>query len=258
MSGRPELLQYAEEPEIANADEVRQYRKHHLAASFRAFARLRYDTGPGGHAAVRDPEHPSWFWTNPFGLPFEMMRASDLMLIDDQGNLVEGAGVVNRAAFAIHAGIHDARPDVIASVHLHGVAGTAFSALGEPLLPINQDACAFYESHSVYTGFDGPALEEADGQRMAKVLGDGKALILQNHGLLTAGTSIDEAAFWMIRMQTCCEMQLLAERTGRPLRIIPPDLARLTSQVVGRSRAGWFGFQTFYQRIAHKEPDTFL
>jgi ribulose-5-phosphate 4-epimerase/fuculose-1-phosphate aldolase len=255
MAGTADQLIISEEPELTNPDEIRQYRKQHLAIAFRAFAHLGYNTGPGGHAAVRDPEHPDWFWTNPFGRPFELIKTSDLMLVDAAGGMVTGKGIVNRAAFAIHSGVHAARPDVMASVHLHGVPGMALSTLGTKLRPLTQDACAYYADHEIYDNFDGPALEITDGERMAKTLGRGKALILQSHGLLTVGTSIDEAAFWMIRLQICCEVQLQAEATGRDLVEIPDDLARLTATVNGTHRAGWFGFQTALQRVVAKEPD---
>ncbi|WP_261566546.1 class II aldolase/adducin family protein [Frankia gtarii] len=255
MSGRGELLVMSEEPVFDNVDEERLYRKQHLAIAFRAFALRGYNTGYGGHAAVRDPAQPDWFWTNPFGRPFELIRTSDLLLVDSEGALAEGDGIVNRAAFAIHAGIHRARPDVVASVHLHGVSGMAFSALAGPLRPITQDSCAFFEDHAVYDEFDGPALEPVDGQRMAKTLGPAKAMILANHGLLTVGSSIDAAAFWMIRLQTCAQVQMLAESTGRPVQDVPADLARHTAQASGTDRSGWFGFQTPLQLIVATQPD---
>ena len=131
----------------------------------------------------------------------------------------------------------------------------AFAALGRKLRPINQDACAFYEDHEVFTDFNGAALELADGDAMAKALGHGKALILQSHGLLTASATIDAAAFFMIRMQTSCQVQLLAEASAGPVIDIAADLARSTCDVNGTPRAGWFGFQPFYERVVKQEPD---
>jgi ribulose-5-phosphate 4-epimerase/fuculose-1-phosphate aldolase len=255
MSGKSDLLVINEEPTFDNIAEDRLYRKQHLAIAFRAFAQRGYNTGYGGHAAVRDPEHRDWFWTNPFGRPFELIRTRDLLLVDDEGQLVEGEGLVNRAAFAIHSGIHAARPDVNASVHLHGVSGMAFSSLGCRLRPITQDACAFFEDHELYEEFDGPALRVMDGQRMAQALGSTKALILRNHGILTVGGSIDAAAFWMIRMQTCADVQMRAEATGRDLIEVSEVDARHTSLGTGNDRSGWFGFQTPLQLIVAQQPD---
>lgn len=255
MSGRAEQLIMSRPPEFNDPDEERTFRKQRLAVAFRVFAQLGYNTGPGGHAAVRDPERPDWFWTNPFGRAFECLRTSDLILVDAEGRLVQGEGIVNRAAFAIHSRLHEARPEVVASAHLHGVHGMAWSCLGRPLDPINQDSCAFFGDHEIYTQFDGPALELADGDRMAKVMGSRKALILQNHGLLTAGATVDAAAFWMIRMQTSCEVQLAAEAAVGPVIKIADDMAHATFLVNGTDQAGWFGFQPFYERVSRLEPD---
>jgi ribulose-5-phosphate 4-epimerase/fuculose-1-phosphate aldolase len=95
----------------------RQYRKQHLAAAFRVWARLGYDEGPAGHITVRDPERPDHFWVNPFGMHFGLIRTSDLILVNHDGDVVEGDWPVNRAAFAIHSAIHQARPDVHAAAH---------------------------------------------------------------------------------------------------------------------------------------------
>jgi ribulose-5-phosphate 4-epimerase/fuculose-1-phosphate aldolase len=255
MSGRGALLTMAAAPTFDDPAEERLYRRQHLAIAFRAFASRGFNTGYGGHAAVRDPEHQDWFWTNPFGMPFELIKTSDLLLVDDAGQLVEGEGLVNRAAFAIHSGVHGARPDVQASVHLHGLPGLAFSALGTPLRPLTQDSCAFFEDHAVYREFDGPALEPVDGQRMAMALGQGKALVLRSHGLLTVGSSIDAAAYWMISLQNCAHVQLQAEATGRVIDEIPADIARHTAQASGTDRSGWFGFQTPLRLIVAQQPD---
>lgn len=254
MAGSAEKLIMSDPPEITDTASLRLFRKQRLAIAFRVFAQFGFNTGPGGHAAVRDPERPDWFWTNPFGRAFECLKTSDMILVDDEGALVEGSGIVNRAAFAIHSRIHEARPDVIASVHLHGTDGMAWAAMGRPLEPISQDSCAFFNDHEIYRDFDGPALELTDGDRMAKTLGEKKALILLNHGLLTTGETIDAAAFWMVRMQLVCRLQLLAESAGT-LQRIPDDIAQATWDVNGTPKAGWFGFQGLVERTLAREPD---
>lgn len=254
MAGEGTLLVMAEPPDLSDPEEFRRVQKVSLAAAFRVFARLGLNTGPGGHAAVRDPVHREWMWTNPFGAAFDRLRASDMMLVDEEGRVVEGEGLVNRAAFCIHSGVHRARPDVNASVHLHGVPGMAWSAFGRLLDPLVQDSCAFYEDHAVFSEFDGPALEAVDGDRMGAVLGTGKALILQAHGLLTVGRTIDEAAFWMVRMQYCCDLQLrvLAAGGAAPIR---PELARATRDINGKSDTGWFGFQHLRESVCGESPE---
>src|SRR5436853_3580098 len=92
--------------EFATPAEERRHRKERLAASFRLFARFGFDEGVAGHITVRDPEHPECFWVNPFGLYFGQIRVSDLILVDEQGEVIQGNQPVNTAAFAIHSRIH--------------------------------------------------------------------------------------------------------------------------------------------------------
>ena len=114
-------------------------------AAFRLFSRFGFDEGVAGHITARDPERLDHFWVNPFGMHFGQIRASDLILVNDHGEVVEGKYPVNGAAFAIHSQVHAARPDVVAAAHAHSLYGKAWSSLGRLLDPITQDACAFYE-----------------------------------------------------------------------------------------------------------------
>ena len=142
---------------------------------------------------MRDPEHLDRFWVNPFGMNFKHIRVSDLICVDHTGEVVEGDAMVNRAAFAIHSQVHAARPDVIAAAHSHSLHGKAWSSLGRLLDPITQDACAFFEDHALFDDYTGVVLDLEEGKRIGAALGDTKAVILRNHGLLTVGHSVDAA-----------------------------------------------------------------
>jgi ribulose-5-phosphate 4-epimerase/fuculose-1-phosphate aldolase len=179
---------------------------------------------------------------------------SDLILVNDKGEVVEGDYAVNTAAFAIHSQVHAARPDVVAAAHAHSIYGKSWSALGRRLDPITQDVCAFYEDHALFDDYTGVVLDLEEGKRLAHSLGDSKAVILRNHGLLTVGQSVDEAAWWFITMERSCQAQLLAEAAGKPV-LIDEDMARLTSTQVGNNIAGWFSFQPLYNRIVREQPD---
>ena len=139
---------------------------------------------------------------------------------------------MNTAAFAIHSAVHAARPDVIAAAHSHSLYGKAWSSLGRLLDPLTQDACAFYDDHALFDDFTGVVLDQSEGKRIAHALGDRKAVILRNHGLLTVGHSVDEAVWWFVTMERTCQAQLLAEAAGTPI-LIDDDVARLT-RVAGR------------------------
>src|SRR5438876_7187487 len=164
-------------------EEERLFRKQRLAGAFRLFGKFGFDEGVAGHITARDPELLDHFWVNPLAVSFHHIRVSDLILVNDRGEVVEGNAYVNTAAFVIHGQVHAARPDVIAAAHAHSVHGKSFSTLHRPLEPLTQDACAFYEDHALFDGFGGVVGEVEEGRRIAERLGPRKAVILANHGL---------------------------------------------------------------------------
>ncbi|MBK5221527.1 MAG: class II aldolase/adducin family protein [Acidimicrobiia bacterium] len=243
-------------PQFDSVEQERLHLKQRLAASFRLFGRFGFSEGVAGHITARDPEHPDRFWVNPFGMSFNLIRVSDLICVDHSGEVVEGEYFVNQAAFAIHSQVHAARPDVTAAAHAHSIYGKAWSALGRQLDPLTQDSCAFYDDHVLFDDFTGVVLDTEEGKRIAHSLGDKKAAILRNHGNLTVGHSVDEAAWWFITMERTCQAQLLAEAAGTPVHI-DAESAALTHTQVGTDGAGWFSFQPLYEWISRAEPDLF-
>lgn len=241
-------------PVFSSLEEERLHRKQRLAAAFRLFAQYGFDEGIAGHITARDPEHTDCFWVNPFGMYFGHIRVSDLLLVNHKGEVVEGDRPVNAAAFAIHSQVHQARPDVVAAAHAHSTYGKAWSSLGRVLEPLTQDACSFYDDHALFDDYTGVVLELDEGQRIAQTLGDRKAIILRNHGLLTVGHSVDEAAWWFITMDRTCQAQLMAEAAGTPV-LIDPVTASLTFSQVGTHFMGWFCFQSLYEKIVREQPD---
>ncbi len=242
-------------PTFSSPDEERRHRKQRLAAAFRLFGAFGFDEGVAGHITARDPELLDHFWVNPFAMNFKHIRVKDLLLVNHQGEVVEGTWPVNQAAFVIHGQIHAARPDVVAAAHAHSVHGKAFASLRKPLDPLTQDACAFYGDHAVFDDYTGVVLDLEEGKRIAHALGGNKAAILSNHGLLTVGTtSVDEAAWWFITMERTCQAQLLAQSAGTPTPI-DPDMAALTARQVGNPMAGWLSFQPLYDWIVAAQPD---
>lgn len=244
-------------PKFDTLAEERLHRKQRLAATFRLFSKFGFDEGVAGHVTARDPEFTDTFWVNPFGVHFSQIKVSNLIRVDHHGNVVEGDYPVNAAAFAIHSRVHMTRTDAVAAAHTHSTYGRAFSALGRKLDPITQDVCAFYNDHALYDDFGGVVVELDEGQRVANAIGDNKALILQNHGLLTVGKTVDEAAWWYITMERSCQVQLAAEAAanGKPLQMIRPEAAQQAYQITGSSAAGWFQFQPLYARILKEQPD---
>jgi ribulose-5-phosphate 4-epimerase/fuculose-1-phosphate aldolase len=140
--------------------------------------------------------------------------------VDHQGSILDESGPVrllNNAAYAIQATIHAARPDVLAAAHSHTPHGKAFASLGQMLDPITQDASAFFEvrllfpagsggrlttlqDHILFTRYQGMVLDEDEGTAIARALGSRKAAILQNHGLLVVGTTLESMLHFFIAL----------------------------------------------------------
>ncbi len=247
-------LTFPAAPVFSSVEEERRHRKQRLAAALRIFGKYGYDEGGAGHVTVRDPERPDWFWVNPFGRAFSQTRVADLLLVDEKGDVVEGSRPVNRGAFVIHSAIHDLRPDVVAAAHAHSVHGRALAALGGPLRPVVQEACAFHGDHAIYDEYNGLALEAEEGRRMAARLGAGKAVILQHHGVITVGSSVDEAAYWFVSFDRCAQIQLLADAAGGA-RELPAGEAEIAHRQFGSPKMGHLGFQTLFDDIVHAEPE---
>ena len=126
---------------------------------------------------------------------------------------------------------------------------------------ITQDALRFYKSHAVYAQFGGIVLDPAEGQRIASALGpEGKAVILQNHGLLTVGRSVDEAAFWFMSLDRTCQAQLMVDACtcAAEKKIIPDEEASFTYEQVGGSEKGWLAFQSYYDEMLQRTDGGFL
>ncbi|MFW6732636.1 MAG: class II aldolase/adducin family protein [Synechococcus sp.] len=233
----------------------RRHRQERLAGALRIFGRLGFGEGVAGHITARDPEWPDHFWVNPFAMSFNRVRVGDLLLVNHDGDVVQGDRPVNRAAFVLHAAIHARRPEVIAAAHAHSPYGKAFSSLGRRLDPITQDCCIFYNDHQLIEAEGGKVVLEPDtGATFADHFLEGKAAIHQNHGLFTVGESVEAAAFWFIAMERCCQSYLLAAAAGTPL-LIRDAWADYTHRHIGTAQAGCYGFQSYWEDILASDPD---
>lgn len=237
-------------------EEIRLHRQRALVAAFRLFGKFGFDEGLAGHITVRDPEKLDHFWVNPMGVSFKQIKLSQLLLVNHHGDVVQGEGFLNGAAFAIHSQIHQTHPDVIAAAHAHSLYGKAWSSLGKLLPPITQDASAFYQDHVLFDDFTGVVLDTSEGKRIANTIGNNKAIILQNHGLLTVGKTVEAAAWWFITMERSCQAQLIAQAAGEPI-VIGEKAAQAAYDVIGSELAGHFSFLPMFNVISVEQPDMF-
>ncbi|MEV0703942.1 class II aldolase/adducin family protein [Saccharopolyspora sp. NPDC050389] len=251
----PRQNSFPARPVFDDVEDERRFRKQRLAAALRIFGKLGYNEGAAGHITVRDPELPDHFWVNPLGRAFSRIKASELLLVNHDGEIVHGDHPVNQAAFAIHSQIHQARPDVDAAAHSHSIWGKALAALGTELLPISQDSAQFYEDNVIVPDFSGLVLDLEEGRRIASTLGHRRLAILANHGLLTVGRSLEEAVSLYVAAERNSKVQVVAQAAGQ-LQLIPHEIAQHTRQQYQQHRdPGWVTFAPLFEEIVHEQPD---
>lgn len=196
-----------------------------LAAAYRLAALFGWDDTLYTHFSVRLPGPEPRFLINPFGLFFEEIRASDLIVVDLHGKVVEGCADYNVAGFTIHSAVHMARDDAHCVIHTHTLAGMAVAAQDDGLLQLNQISTEFHQQVG-YHPYEGVALDLDERLRIQASLGDNIALILRHHGLLSVGASVADAFYVMHYLNSACEIQLAATQSGRPFSEIPEHLSR--------------------------------
>ncbi|MBD8495806.1 class II aldolase/adducin family protein [Pseudomonas syringae] len=207
-----------------------------LAALYRLIAYYRMTDLIDTHITLRVPGPRRHFLINRYGVAFEKMRASDLVLIDLEGQVVDEHypdGRVNAAGFIIHSAIHEARPDLHCIIHTHTASGMAVAAQRDGLLPLTQHALKFY-GNLAYHSYEGIALSLEERQRLVADLGPHKAMILRNHGLLAAGGSAAAAFHEIHFLERACQAQIQAMSAGVALSIPSEEVCRHTAAQFGR------------------------
>ena len=206
------------------AAEERERRKQQVALGYRILSSQRWGDMGDGHISARDPERTDCFWLLGYLIPYNEATVKDLVLVGPDGKLASGEGFTNPAAYYIHHPILMARPDAVSAVHVHTHWGTPFSSEVRMLEPSTQEACAFYEDHALFDDEEVQVQDVEGGKRIAEALGDKRAVILRNHGLLTVGRSIGEAFMLMHYLERACRVQLAVLATGREVSPIPPAM----------------------------------
>ena len=211
-----------------DADAVRQARID-LAACFRMAARLGLQEGICNHFSFVVPGRDDLFLVNPYGWAFQEITASRLLVCDFHGNVVAGDGVPEATAFYIHARMHMRQPRAKAAFHTHMPNATALGMLeGPPLVWAGQTALKFYGRTLVDEDYQGLALDESEGDRIAASLGDADIVFMKHHGVMVVGPSIAEAWDDLYYLERACEVQRLAMATGRAIKPVARDVAERT------------------------------
>ncbi|TCL75908.1 aldolase [Rhizobium sp. BK251] len=221
LQGQPATLRNAS----LETEEIWQARVD-LAACLRTAARLGLEEGICNHFSALVPGHPDLFLVNRLGWAFQEATASSLLICDFGGNVVAGDGVPEATAFFIHARLHKMAPRVGAAFHTHMPNATALSMVeGEPFIWAGQTALKFYGRVAVDEDYNGLALDEREGDRIAAVLGDKDILFMKNHGVMVCAPNIAEAWDDLYYLERAAEVQLKAMSTGRRLVPVAADVA---------------------------------
>jgi ribulose-5-phosphate 4-epimerase/fuculose-1-phosphate aldolase len=194
-----------------------------LAAALRFAQRLGFSEGICNHFSVAVPGNPDFFLLNPQGMHWSEITASDLIVVDANGNLVEGRHKAEPTAFYIHSRIHRAKPNANCVLHTHMPYATALCCVeGGKLEWCSQNALRFYARTAYDPAYNGAALDEGEGDRIATALqGQNNILFLAHHGVIVTGSSIGQAFDDLYYLERACMNQVLAQSTGLPLRVIP-------------------------------------
>ncbi len=201
-----------------------------LAACFRAAARMGLQEGICNHLSAMVPGRDDLFLVNPYGYGFAEITASRLLVCDFDGRVEAGEGVPEATAFYIHARVHQRVPRSRAAFHTHMPNATALTMVeGPPLVWAGQTALKFYGRTMVDEQYNGLALDNAEGDRIAAAIGDADVVFMRNHGVMVLGPTIAEAWDDLYYLERACEVQIRAESTGRRIVPIPDDVAKLTA-----------------------------
>ncbi len=178
-----------------------------LAACYRAFVHYGWTDLIFTHLSARAPDNPRQYLINPYGLLFHEIRASNLIKVDFDGNVVDGDYPYNEAGHAIHTAVLQARPDINVALHSHTRAGMAVSCMPCGLLPLTQQANEIRDL-LCYHEYGIARSHSEECELLGRDLADKSIMIMHNHGLLAAGRSVAEAFYYLYTVENACKVQV--------------------------------------------------
>ena len=219
LAGRPQLRPDPSSPE--------ERARIDLAAAFRWTARYGWHEAVANHFSAAVSDDGRRFLINPRWRHFSRIRASDLLLLDaDDASAVDRPDAPDPTAWCIHAAIHKARPHARCILHTHMPYATTLTTLEDSeIRPIDQNSLRFFNRVAYDPAYEGLALSEDEGLRMARALGDKRIMLMANHGVLVVGESVARAFDDLYYLEKACQVQVLARSTGQALRLVPGQVA---------------------------------
>jgi ribulose-5-phosphate 4-epimerase/fuculose-1-phosphate aldolase len=230
---------------LANIPDAERQARVDLAAVYRLCAHYGWDDLIYNHCSMRVPGEPSKFLMKQHELLWTEVTATNLRKVDMNDDLDEKSGV-NRPGFTLHGGVLKGRPDVNCAVHVHTEIGMALAGLKHGLRMVSQQAIRFY-NRTGYHAYEGITEDFEERARINRDLGQNRALIMHNHGLVTVGKTAREAFVLMKTLIEAANIQLKMEATGGELIEIPSQICESTAAQYekhdsGRGSADWPAF----------------
>jgi ribulose-5-phosphate 4-epimerase/fuculose-1-phosphate aldolase len=230
---------------VQTAADAEQRARVELAACYRLADRFGLNEGIDNHLTLLLPGYTDRFLLAPFGMHWSEVKASDFMVVDFNGRVVSGQGLVEDTALYIHQPVHRLSPQGCCVLHTHMPYATALCMLENPRLEMAvQSALGFYNDVAYDRAYNGLAFDLSEGERLARALGDKSVLMMGNHGVLVVAKTVPVAFERLYFLERAAQAQVLALSTGRPLQIIPEPMIKMTvaqfgagGTVGGRDRA---------------------
>ena len=229
-----------------------------LAACFRMAARYGMEEGICNHFSAVVPGYEDLFIVNPYGYAFSELTASMLLVCDFHGNVVSGNGMPEATAFYIHGRIHKNIPRAKAAFHTHMPYATALSMTeGDPLIFAGQTALKFYGRTAVDRHYNGLALDEREGDRIAAAIGDADIVFMKHHGVIVCAPNIAEAWDDLYYLERACEVQTLALSTGRAVLPVAADIAEAAYRQMreGDPESARLHLESIKRTLGREEPE---
>ena len=227
-----------------------------LAAAFRLAVRLDLHEGVCNHFSVMLPDGQR-FLLNTYGLHWSEVTASNLLALDAQGRILAGEGEYERTAFCIHSRIHVANPHAACVLHTHMPYATALTLLEVGRLEmVEQNALRFYDDIAYDDTYNGLVVDDAEGDRLAQVLGAKRVMFLANHGVIVVGSSVAEAFDSLYYLERACRLQVLARMMGGKLRPVRPEVVRTACRMMRDDAPKYAGahFSALKRTLDREEP----
>jgi len=204
--------------------------RQQLAVALRVLEQNGVADNTAGHVTLREPGTNTW-WSNPWNYEWASIRASDLIRLDANGQVLEGHTDPSRF-LDVHFLIYEARPEINCVVHNHPFYTCLYSSLDQPLLMLDQQSCLFFEDYVIYNEYKGLVQGSDNSRPVVEALGSKRTALLKTHGLVTAAEELDAAVFQAVYLERTARLSW--EASQHPA--FKPEQGQMNVEVARRTR----------------------